>query len=327
MSNLRTYINLIEERGRIDRSGNPFDSADKPTASNPNISTSTDPKQDWKPTTGGAYNAAGYGAPIKTLGGLPKTKAAVKPAGSTEPKTAEPKTAAPRQATKPVAKASAVPPARQGSQPVQAAKAKTTAPKPAYSGSQYGYQSPEDVKGIQQMLVNMGYNMPVDGKWGPKTDAAYKTAYQQMYGSAPGQGQSAASTDPNVGGGFVTGTAKTGPSGTTTFTNTPQGKPDAWTQAKVAKQGQSADMAAAVGMPNPYVKPGAATAPATAKPAANPNSPFYIPPNTALDSARAKAAKDPRYDNLYDPMGVHAGEKSLEESDLNRIKDLVNYKK
>ena len=143
------------------------------------------------------------------------------------------------------------------------------------SGAPYGYNSPEEVQQIQSMLGNMGYGVTASGKWDAATDKAYKTAYQQMYGSVPGAPSQA---DPNAGGGFVTGTAKTGPGGTTSFTNVPQGpqgKPDAWTQAKIAKQGQSADIAAAAGMPNPYVKTG----------------------------------------------------KSLEETEMSRIKDLINYKK
>lgn len=299
MSNLRTYINLIEERGRTDRAGNRFDSADNSTVSNPNTSKSASPNQDWKPTVGGTYNAAGYAAPTTTLGGLAKTKATVKPAGSTAPRVT-----APHQATKPVAKASAVPPARQGSQPTQAAKVKTTAPKTAYSGSQYGYQSPEDVKGIQQTLVNMGYAMPVDGKWGPKTDAAYKAAYQQMYGAAPGQ-----DLPPNA------------------------AKPDEWTQATTAKQGQSADIAAATGMPNPYVKtqPAAATTP-TQQPATGSNfdargNIIGMPPK--VTSTAAPMGRDASGKAYTDWTGNNPipGAKSLEESDLSRIKDLINYKK
>ena len=112
------------------------------------------------------------------------------------------------------------------------AGAAARAASPKYNAGEYGYNSPDEIKSIQQMLVNMGYSMPVDGIWGPKTDSAYKTAYQQMYGSAPGGAQAAPAQEPASG----------------------QAVPDEWTKAKIAKQGQSADIAAAAGMPNPYLK-------------------------------------------------------------------------
>lgn len=98
--------------------------------------------------------------------------------------------------------------------------AKTTA---SYSGAKYGYNSPEEIQQIQSQLNTMGYNIAVDGKWGPKTQDAYMQAYGQMYGQKPGQ------TDPNA------------------------PVPQNYQQGKAEKKGLSKDMAAAVGIPNPNV--------------------------------------------------------------------------
>ena len=68
----------------------------------------------------------------------------------------------------------------------------------------------------------MGYPITADGKFGPKTQAAYQQAYKQMYGQSPGE------TDPN------------------------QPVPQNYQQGKSAKQDFSKDAAAAVGIPNPY---------------------------------------------------------------------------
>lgn len=307
--NLRDYINLVEERGRTDRgydpTVNPHAAADAARASSNDAASASAPPAEimskgqqarWK-TKNPELARLGpdqyqrwveKNSPTTTTGTSakpskqPHVKNTAPPAGAK----AAPKAGA--QAAKAAPKAGA-----------QAAKGQAT---PSYDAGQYGYKSPEEIQQIQSTLNSMGYQMPVDGKWGPKTDAAYKQAYSQMYGQQPGQAsQPAAASAP------------------------PQGKPDAWTQARLAKQGQSADMAAAVGMPNPNVNLNTPTA--QPRGTTDKNSPFYIPPNAALDRARAKAQTNPRYDNLYDPMGVHAGSKSLEESDLVRIKDLINYKK
>jgi hypothetical protein len=109
-----------------------------------------------------------------------------------------------------------------------ATKTPTTKPvtsaKPAFKdlGAQYGYNSPQEVQAIQQQLVSMGYPIAVDGKFGPKTQQAYRQAYSQMYGQQPGQ------TDPNP------------------------PVPQNYQQGRTAKQDLSKSMAAATGMPNPY---------------------------------------------------------------------------
>lgn len=110
---------------------------------------------------------------------------------------------------------------------------KASTPKPAFKdlGKQYGYNTPEEVRAIQQQLVSMRYPIAVDGKFGKETEKAYKQAYSQMYGQQPGQ------QDPNA-----------------------QGSQN-YQQGQAAKQNLSKDMAAAVGGPNPFASTPAANVP------------------------------------------------------------------
>ena len=86
------------------------------------------------------------------------------------------------------------------------------------AGAQYGYNSPQEVQAIQQQLVSMGYPIAVDGKFGPKTQEAYRQAYTQMYWQPPGQPEVAQQTG-------VTARASQNPAtGQTTYTNAPQGQ-------------------------------------------------------------------------------------------------------
>ena len=47
------------------------------------------------------------------------------------------------------------------------------------SGSYYPNTAPDgrDAKIVQRELRNMGYNIAVDGAWGPKSQAAWEKAY------------------------------------------------------------------------------------------------------------------------------------------------------
>lgn len=231
MSNLRKYINLVEER--TDRFGNPYDPTVNPHAAaepsqfpqgkaaptpkqNPFANPVSDPMSATFPTTnatGQKYNTTSSQAATTTTGSSTKARRpAQKPSGTTSKSSAV--RPAPNAATKPSATPAST--ATKG----QAAKAAA----PAQAPNQFGVElSPEEVKQRQQFLVNLGYDIKVDGIWGPKTNQAYQSAFPQA-GQQP----------------------------TATTSNT--GTPDAWTQGTLAKQGQSADIAAAAGMPNPYVK-------------------------------------------------------------------------
>lgn len=162
--------------------------------------------------------------------------------------------------------------------------ARSGTPKPAFKdlGSQYGYNSPAEVQAIQQQLLSMGYDLGptgVDGKFGPKTQAAYKQAYSQMYGQQPGQ------TDPNA------------------------PVPQNYQQGRVAKQDLSKDMAAAVGVPNPY-----ATAPASA--------PSQQKQDLLAKAAELTKAGDTAKAKIYTDAAV----RMKESVELDRIKNLINYK-
>lgn len=116
-----------------------------------------------------------------------------------------------------------------GGQPAaQSGKAKSAGAGFVDQGKQFGFNTPEEVQQIQAQLKAMGYPIAVDGKFGPKTLAAYKQASSQMYGQEPGQ------EDPN------------------------QPAPRTYQQGQASQQDFSKDMAAAVGMPNPYAKAPAA---------------------------------------------------------------------
>ena len=67
------------------------------------------------------------------------------------------------------------------------AKQSTTTAKPSFKdlGKQYGFNTPEEVKDIQNQLIQMGYDLGssgADGKFGTKTQTAFKQAYSQMFG-------------------------------------------------------------------------------------------------------------------------------------------------
>ena len=109
--------------------------------------------------------------------------------------------------------------------PAQGAKPAAPAQPAAQQGSAAGFKSPAEVQELQNMLNSMGYNIKVDGIWGPKTQAAYQQAYSQMYGQQPGQ------TDPN------------------------EPVPQNYQQGQAQKKDLSKDAAAAVGIQNPYAKP------------------------------------------------------------------------
>lgn len=99
-----------------------------------------------------------------------------------------------KQTTKTTTAAKPQPPAGGSATKTPVTPAKPASQKPAFvdQGTQFGYDTPEEVQQIQSQLKSMGYDIAVDGKFGPKTLAAYKQAYSQMYGQQPGQ------VDPNV---------------------------------------------------------------------------------------------------------------------------------
>lgn len=201
----------------------------------------------------------------------------------------------------------------QGAQAAQGAKKTGTGTKAGGAGftdlgAQYGYNSPEEVQQIQQQLVSMGYPIAVDGKFGPKTAEAYKQAYSQMYGQQPGQ------TDPNA------------------------PVPQNYQQGQTAKQDLSKDMAAAVGMPNPYAKAPAAAATAPAQQPATPGSNFDanghiigMPPQ--VTSAAAPQGRDASGKPYTDWTGDNPepGTKGVinynENAELSRIITLANLNK
>lgn len=188
----------------------------------------------------GALPAATQGAAGKFVAPSAANKAAWK-AGQMTPKVAKGAAAAAGAA----GLASMAGDTGQGAKPATTAAPKKSAQS---SGAAAGYKTPEEIQELQNMLNTMGYNLKVDGIWGPKTQTAYQQAYSQMYGQQPGQ------TDPN------------------------QPAPQTYQQAQVAKKDLSKEMGAATGIQNPYAKPEPAAqepaAPAQSAAPAQPGSVF-----------------------------------------------------
>lgn len=154
--------------------------------------------------------------------------------------------------TKPKAEPTVIKSTKPSAKP--APKASDSAKKPQPSSKKPEPQvakkaSDPGVMQTQQFLKNLGYDIKLDGIWGPQTEQAYRSAFP----NAPSNQRE--------------------PTGIIRPNSSQQPVPDKYTQGKLDKAGQSADIAAAAGMPNPFIKP------------------------------------------------------SVNESDLLRIKDLVNYKK
>lgn len=291
---LRDYINLVEER--TDRFGktydptvNPHAAADAARAATPQpTATPSDQVAAMSPAQRARWKTKNpemarmgldqYNRYVDKNAPTTTTSASAKSSTTRTKKTATPKTSKPSTPTA-------------GATAGQAAK-------PAQP-NQYGVElNAGDVKQRQQFLVNLGYNIKVDGIWGPETEKAYQSAF-------PSAGQQPAATTSNT------------------------GTPDAYTQGKLDKTGQSADMAAAVGMPNPYVKTQPTGAPAQPASGSNFDASGKIigmPPK--VTSTAAPTGRDASGKPYTDWTGNNPqpGAKSLGESDLDRIKNLVNYK-
>jgi len=181
----------------------------------------------------------------------------------------------------------------------QAAKSKEAAPTTKKA-------SDPGVMQTQQFLKNLGYDIKLDGIWGPKTEEAYRAAFP----NAPSNRREPTGViKPNAG---LT--------------------PDKYTQGKLDKAGQSADIAAAAGMPNPYLKPQQTRSTAPTQQPATTGGNFDANGNIIgmpgkVTSTAAPMGRDASGKPYTDWTGNNPqpGAKSLGE--VSRIKDLVNYKK
>lgn len=159
MSNLRDYINLVEERPeRTDRNGIPY------TVTNPPISTPIEPTAS-NTVTGG--NLAAGGPVTNPTPSDPKVSQAPQdPTQGTGMSAMAPEVPSFDQAFPTLAKVAG--------QPSGAAATTTPATKPAAQAKAKG--DPQ-VRKTQEFLIKNGQNITPDGIWGPETEKAYRAVF------------------------------------------------------------------------------------------------------------------------------------------------------